>query len=115
MAGARPKVVAEESNASGRAAQSTQIWGDGQACGGKITRRRVLVGSVLATVVIVGLALGLYFGLSTSSESATSRAVAQDVDPSAIGCFADARFSRVMSDVLTDDAMTPQVCWRHFL
>lgn len=89
--------------------QNAQIWGDNdRACAGKITKKRMLM--VTAVAGAAALALGLSVGLTNSdSDGESNRIVGQAVDPNAIGCFTDVRNNRVMTDVLTNTALTPMV------
>lgn len=105
MSGIRSGAVTDESTM--RAAQSEQIWGEERACSGKFTKRRLVMASVVILAVV--LILGLSLGLSKSSDDSTSRAVGQADDPAAIGCYVDERHSRVMTDKLTDEELTPTV------
>lgn len=86
-----------------------QIWGEGpdRSCRGKITKRYMLAFGALAGGA--ALALGLCLGLSNEASASSSRAVGQATDPASLGCFYDRRSSRLMTDVLSDDSMTPPV------
>lgn len=86
------------------------IWGDddqSRACCGRLKKRHLCgLGALLAaSAVVVGLSVGLTVDVTGNSD-----AVGQATDEAAIGCFNDRRRSRVLSNRLTDDAMTPQVC-----
>lgn len=86
-----------------------QIWGEqgGRSCRGKITKRHMLALGALAGGA--ALALGLFMGLSNDVSGSSSRAVGQATDPASLGCFYDRRYSRLMTDVLSDEALTPPV------
>ena len=93
---------------AGAPALDSQIWGNEDGgCRGKMTRPRV-IGIGLA-VAFAALGLGLYFGLAGTGGDSVDRIVGQAIDPNAIGCFLDLRRDRVATDVLVDEAMTPQV------
>lgn len=86
-----------------------QIWGGGQgrSCRGKITKLHVVVlGAIVGGAALV---LGLSVGLSNEASELSSRAVGQATDPASLGCFYDRRHSRIMTDVLSDEWMTPPV------
>ncbi|CAN0139104.1 unnamed protein product [Pylaiella littoralis] len=109
------QAVASSSSSAAAAsatAPGTDIWaGDSQRCLGKTRSRRfVLTVAGIAAVCAAVLTLGLFFGLSSSSERGSS-AFAQSTDGSFLGCFADMRSDRTMVLSLTDAAdLTPDSC-----
>lgn len=91
-------------------ASDAQIWGgnDDRVCKGRITQRRLFAVGAAAGGVILGL--GLFLGLSSSSQEESSEIVGQAVvDANALGCYVDERFNRVFENKYTNEAMTPAV------
>lgn len=72
-----------------------------------MTRPRVI--GVGLVVVLAALALGLYFGLAGTGGDSVDRIVGQSIDPNALGCYVDERRGRVGTDLMVDEALTPQV------
>lgn len=95
------------------AVDNAQIWGgEDHGCRGKITKRRLLAAGAIAGCT--ALTLGLYLGLSSSSSSQSgadsgNHIVGQASDPNAVGCYIDERHSRVLTNLLTDEMLTPAV------
>lgn len=86
-----------------------QIWGEqqGWSCLRKTTKRYILAFGALAGGA--ALALGLFIGQSKEVSGSSSRALMEATDSASLGCFYDRRHSRLMTDLLSDDLMTPPV------
>lgn len=99
----------EAGQAAGATTDNAQIWdGEQRGCKGKFTKRHCLAVGALAGGAVV--ALGLFFGLSSSSNNESgTRIVGQATDPNAVGCVVDDRSARIMTSLLTDEALTPTV------
>ena len=87
-----------------------QIWRDddsSRTCSGRFKKRHLI--AVGAFAGAAALVIGLSVGLADNASNKSSRAVGQAADEAALGCFNDKREFRVLSDVLTDEALTPAV------